>query len=183
MPTIPAVKQQMELALEALRREFSTVRTGKATPALLDTVRVEAYGSTMPLNQVASISTPEGSLLVVQPFDQSLLTEITKSIIHASLGLNPSNDGKVIRIPIPPLNEERRKEYVKLLHKMAEEGRISMRHARRDGNEEIKRRTKDGELSEDEGRRAMDEIQKLTDQHSAKIEELLAAKEREVMTV
>jgi ribosome recycling factor len=183
MPTIPAVKSQMESALEALRREFSTVRTGKATPALLDSVRVEAYGSTLPLNQVASISTPESSLLLVQPFDQSLITEITKAIVRASLGLNPANDGKVIRVPIPPLTEERRKEYVKLLHKMAEEGRISIRHARRDGNEEIKKRTKDGELSEDESRRAMDEIQKLTDQHSAKIEEMLAAKEREVMTV
>jgi ribosome recycling factor len=183
MPTIPAVKSQMESALEALRREFSTVRTGKATPALLDSVRVEAYGSTLPLNQVASISTPESSLLLVQPFDQSLITEITKAIVRASLGLNPANDGKVIRVPIPPLTEERSKEYVKLLHKMAEEGRISIRHARRDGNEEIKKRTKDGELSEDESRRAMDEIQKLTDQHSAKIEEMLAAKEREVMTV
>lgn len=183
MPTIPAVKNKMESALEALRREFSTVRTGKATPALLDSVRVEAYGSTMPLNQVASISTPEGSLLLVQPFDQSLVTEITKAIIHASLGLNPANDGKVIRVPIPPLTEERRKEYVKLLHKMAEDGRVSIRHARRDGNEEIRKRTKDGELSEDESRREMDEIQKLTDLHSAKIEELLAAKEQEVMTV
>lgn len=183
MPTIPLVKSQMESALEALRREFSTVRTGKATPALLDSVRVEAYGSSMPLNQVASISTPESSLLLVQPFDQSLVTEITKAIIHASLGLNPSNDGKVIRVPLPPLTEERRKEYVKLLHKMAEEGRIAMRHARRDGNEDIKKRTKDGELSEDESRKSMDEIQKLTDQYSGKIEEMLASKEREVMTI
>jgi ribosome recycling factor len=183
MPTIEAVRKQMEAALEAVRREFATVRTGKATPALLDTVRVDAYGGAMPLNQVATVSTPEGSLLVVQPFDPSLLGAIEKGILQADLGLNPSNDGKVIRVPIPPLNEERRREYVRLLHKMAEEGRISVRHARRDGNETVKVQVRDGEISDDDGRRAMDQIQKLTDEFSAKVDELLAAKEREVMTV
>jgi len=183
MPTIAAVRGQMEAAMEAMRREFATVRTGKATPALLDTVRVDAYGGLLPLNQVASVSAPEGSLLVVQPFDRSLIAEIAKGIGKADLGLNPSNDGQVIRIPIPPLNEERRKEYVKLLHRMAEEGRISLRQARREGNDEIKERVRDGELSEDEGRRAQDEIQKLTDSYSEKVNELLAAKEKEILTV
>lgn len=183
MPTIEQVKKQMDDTLDAVRREFATVRTGKASPALLDTVRVDAYGSNLPLNQIATVSTPEASLIVVQPFDQSLITEIEKGIMQADLGLNPANDGQVVRVPIPPLNEERRKEYVKLLHKMAEDGRISLRHARREGNDEVKARMKDGELSDDEGRRAMEEIQKLTDGHSRKIDEFLERKEREIMTV
>ncbi len=176
-------KQHMDDALEALRREFATVRTGKATPALLDTVRVEAYGGHLPLNQVASVSTPEGSLLVVQPYDASLLQQIERGIQQADLGLNPANDGRIIRIPIPPLNEERRKEYVKLLHKMAEEARVSIRHARREANERVKARTKEGEISDDEGHRELAEIQKLTDGHSERIEALLAGKEKEVLSV
>jgi len=183
MPTINRVKERMEEALDAVRREFGTVRTGKATPALLDTVRVEAYGSKMPLNQVATISTPEASLLVVQPFDRSLMGEVEKAILQADLGLNPGNDGQVIRVPIPALNEERRKEYVKLLSKMAEEARVSIRHARREGNDEVKERKKEGELSEDEARRTEEEIQRLTDQYIGKIEELLEVKEKEIMTV
>ncbi len=130
MPNVKEAEQTMKAAVEATRREFSTVRTGKATPALLDTVRVEAYGTQMPLNQVATVNTPEPTLLVVQPFDQTLISAIERAILIADLGLNPSNDGNVIRVPIPPLNEERRREYVKLLHKMAEEGKISIRHAR-----------------------------------------------------
>jgi len=177
------VKRRMEDALEAVRRGFSTVRTGKATPALLDTVRVSAYSSSLPVNQVATVSAPDSSLLVVQPFDPSLIGEIEKGILLADLGLNPSNDGQVIRVSIPPLNEERRKEYARLLHKMAEEGRISIRHARRDGNEGIKSDMKAGETSDDEGRRGMDEIQKLTDHYSSEIDALLAAKEKEVMSV
>ena len=121
MPTAEDAKTRMEAALEALRREFATVRTGKATPALLDTVRVDAYGSKMPLNQLATISTPESSLLVVQPFDKTLLSEVERAIMTADLGLNPANDGNIIRIPIPSLNEERRQEYVRLLHRMTEE--------------------------------------------------------------
>jgi ribosome recycling factor len=183
MATIQEVKERMEDTLEAVRREFGAVRTGKATPALLDTVRVEAYGSRMPINQVATVSTPEPSLIVVQPFDPSLIQDIEKGILQADLGLNPANDGQVIRVPIPPLNEERRKEMVRLLSKMAEEGRVSIRHARRDGNEEIKKLMKEGEISDDEGRRALDEIQKLTDTFSGRIDELLESKEREVMQV
>lgn len=183
MPTIGSVKKHMDDALDAVRREFATVRTGKATPTILDTVRVEAYGTQLPLNQVATVSTPEASLILVQPFDRSIIAMIEKGIHQADLGLNPANDGQVIRIPIPPLNEERRKEYVKLLGKMAEEGRISIRHARREGNDAVKQRLKDGDLSDDEGRRTTDEIQTLTDEYIAKVDELLASKEREVMTV
>jgi ribosome recycling factor len=183
MPTIESVRHRMEEALEAVRREFATVRTGKATPALLDTVRVDAYGSKMQLNQVATVSTPEASMILVQPFDRTLLVEIEKGIQQAGLGLNPGNDGNVIRVPIPPLNEERRKEYVRLLSQMAEEGRVSIRHARREGNDEIRTRQKDGEISEDEARRATDEIQKLTDRYIGLLDESMAAKEKEVMTV
>jgi ribosome recycling factor len=183
MPTIDQVKERMEEALDAMRREFSTVRTGKASPSLLDTVKVEAYGSKMPLNQVATVSVPDPSLIVVQPFDPSLIGQIERGILQADLGLNPANDGQVIRVPIPPLTEERRKDLVRLLGKMAEEGRISIRHARREGNDDVKGRLKDGELSDDEGRRAMDEIQKLTDGYIEKIDQLLESKEQEVMRV
>jgi len=183
MSTIENVRQRMDESLEAVRREFGTVRTGKATPALLDSVRVDAYGSRMQLNQVASISTPEAALLLVQPFDRSLMTEIEKGIMSAGLGLNPANDGQVIRVPIPPLNEDRRREFVKLLSKMAEEGRVSIRQARREGNDAVKALQKDGELSDDEARRTTDEIQKLTDRYIALLDESLAAKEKEVMTV
>lgn len=183
MPTLKETKQRMEDAIEALRREFSTVRTGKATPSLLDTVRVDAYGSKLPLNQVATVSAPEPGLLVVQPFDRSLIQAIEKGILSGDLGLNPANDGSVIRVPIPPLNEERRKEFVKVLHRMAEECRVSVRHSRREGNDQVKARLKENEFSEDEGRRQMDEIQRLTDEHTKRVDELLAAKEKEVLAV
>ncbi len=183
MSTIESVTKRMEDTLDAVRREFGTVRTGKATPALLDTVRVEAYGSSMPLNQVATISIPEGSLIVVQPFDKSLAPEIEKGIMQADLGLNPANDGNVIRVPVPSLNEERRREMVRLLSKMAEEGRVSIRHARREANDEIKAKTKEGDLSDDEGRRQLDEVQRLTDRYIEKIDQLMEAKEEEIMTV
>ena len=183
MPTVEDAKTQMEAALEALRREFATVRTGKATPALLDTVRVEAYGSQMPLNQLATISTPESSLLVVQPFDKTLLPDIERAIMTADLGLNPANDGNIIRIPIPPLNEERRQEYVKLLHRMTEEGRISIRHARRTVRDELHQLVRDHELSEDESRRREDQLEKLTKDFVEKVDEILKSKEAEVMAI
>ncbi|MEX0912452.1 MAG: ribosome recycling factor [Gemmatimonadota bacterium] len=183
MPSLEAARKHMDDAIEALRREFTSVRTGKATPALLDTVRVEAYGAQMPLNQVASVSAPEARLLVVQPWDSNMLGPVEKAIQTADLGLNPSNDGKIIRLPIPPLTEERRREYVKLLHKMAEEGRVSIRHARKEANDEIKQRQKDGELSEDEARRQQDEVQKLTDRQIQLVDDLLKHKEAEVMEV
>jgi len=183
MPTVEDARNRMEEALDAIRREFATVRTGKATPALLDTVRVDAYGSKLPLNQVATINTPEHTLIVVQPFDKSLVGEIEKAIQSGGLGLNPANDGNVIRVPIPPLNEERRKEYVKLLHKMAEEGRVSIRHARRTVRDEIHALVKKHDLSEDEGRRREDALEKLTHEYTDKVDELLKKKEEEVMAI
>lgn len=183
MATVEEAKKRMEEALDAMRREFATVRTGKATPALLDTVRVDAYGGKMPLNQVATVSTPEPSLLVVQPFDKSLLADVERAIMMADLGLNPANDGNVIRVPIPPLNEERRKEYVKLLHKMAEEGRISIRHARRSVRDELHKKVKEHEIGEDDGRRREDALEKLTQEYADKIDDLLKHKEDEVMAI
>ncbi len=183
MPTVEDARKRMEAALDALRREFATVRTGKATPALLESVRVDAYGSKMPINQLATVNTPEPSLLVVQPFDKTLLADIERAIMAADLGLNPANDGNIIRIPIPPLNEERRKEYVKLLHKMAEEGRVSLRHSRRIVREEIHELVKEHELGEDEGRRREDALEKLTHQYGDKIDELMKHKAEEVMAI
>ena len=183
MATVEEGKTRMEEALEAVRREFATVRTGKATPALLDSVKVEAYGSKMPLNQLATLNTPDSSMIVVQPFDKSLLGDIEKGIMMSDLGLNPMNDGNVIRVPIPPLNEERRREFVKILHKMAEEGRISLRHARRTVREQIHDLIKNHEIGEDEGRRREDQLEKLTNDYSNRIEALLKAKEEEVMAI
>jgi ribosome recycling factor len=183
MPNLKEAEQAMKAAVEATRREFSTVRTGKATPALLDTVRVEAYGTQMPLNQVATINTPEPTLLVIQPFDQSLIAAIEKSILVADLGLNPANDGNVIRVPVPPLNEERRREYVKLLHKMAEEGKVSIRHARHKARDAIQEQIKDHEIGEDAGHRQLDQVEKLTHEYSERVDELLQKKEEEVMSI
>jgi ribosome recycling factor len=183
MPTVRDAQAQMDKAIESLRREFTSVRTGKASPALLDTVRVDAYGSKMVLNQVASVSTPEPRLLVVQPWDKGLMHEIEKAIRNSELGLNPANDGNVIRVPVPALNEERRREMVKMLHKLAEEGRVGIRHARQEANKEIKRRQSDHDISDDEARRELDRIQKLTDEYTTKIDHLLKAKEEEVMEV
>lgn len=183
MPSVKEAEKRMEDAIEAVRREFASVRTGKATPALLDTVRVEAYGSKLPLNQVATVSAPDASMLLVQPFDRSIVADIERAILTADLGLNPSNDGNLIRVPIPPLNEERRKEYVRLLHKLAEEARISIRHARRIGNDDIKHRMKEHEIGDDEGHRQLDLVQSLTDEFIGKIDDLLANKEEEVMAI
>ncbi|MCH1569837.1 MAG: ribosome recycling factor [Longimicrobiales bacterium] len=183
MATVEEGKTRMDAALEAIRREFATVRTGKATPSLLDSVRVQAYGSLMPLNQVATVNTPEPSMIMVQPFDKTLLSDVEKAIMTSDLGLNPMNDGNVIRVPIPPLNEERRKEFVKILHKMAEDGRISIRHARRTVREEIHELVKEHELGEDEGRRREDQLEKLTHEYTDKIESMLKAKEEEVMAI
>jgi len=183
MPNLKEAEQAMKAAVEATRREFSTVRTGKATPLLLDSVKVEAYGALMPLNQVATVNTPEPTLLVVQPFDQTLIGPIEKAILVADLGLNPSNDGNVIRVPVPPLNEERRREYVKLLHKMAEEGKVSIRHSRHKARDGIQELIKSHELGEDAGRRQLDEVEKLTHDNSEAIDEFLKKKEEEVMSI
>ncbi len=176
-------QSRMDNTVEAVRREFASVRTGKASPALLEHVRVEAYDAQMPLEQLSTIGAPEPRLLVVQPWDKSLIGAIEKAIQSSDLGLNPSNDGNLIHVPIPALNEERRRELVKVLHNMAEEGRVSVRAARRAANDEIKERMQSGDLSEDEGHRLLDEVQKATNQHIERVDALLKAKEEEVLEV
>lgn len=177
------LRGRMEGTLEAVRRDFGTVRTGKATPSLLDSVRVEAYGSTVPLNQVGTVSAPEPRMLTVQPWDKSVIKAIERGIAEADLGLNPSNDGNVIRIPIPALTEERRKDFVRQLHRMAEDGRVSLRQARKDANDAVKQRQKNGDISEDDARREQEEVQNLTNSYVEKIDELLKRKEGEVLEV
>lgn len=176
-------RERMEKALETVRREFSGVRTGKASPALLETVRVEAYGSLLPVNQVGQVSAPEPRMLTIQPYDKSLIKAVERALRESDLGLNPSNDGNLIRIPLPALTEERRREYVKLLHRYAEDGRVAVRQARQHANDDIKKRQKDGELTEDEMRREQDQVQKLTDEYVHKVDDLLKKKEAEVLEV
>ena len=173
-------RQLMDKAVEAVKRECSTVRTGKATTSLLDLVRVDAYGNEMPLNQVGSVAAPEPKLLTIQPWDKSLLKAIEKAILASDLGLTPSNDGNIIRIPLPPLNEERRKELVKVVHKFAEEGRVAIRHAR---TEAIGRIKKTEHVSEDEKKHAEKDIQKLHDDHLKLVDAVVKAKEAEIMEI
>ena len=175
------VKKRMDGQIEHVRRELGGVRTGRASVTILDTVHVEAYGSQMPLNQVASMSVPEPQLIVAQPFDPSLLTAVEKGIRNANLGLNPTNDGKVVRIPIPSLTDERRKELSKIVHKYAEEGRNGVRQVRRDANDKLKKLLKDHKISEDDERRGLDEVQKITDQHVKLIDELQRKKDAELL--
>lgn len=183
MPSLQNARQRMDGAIEALRREFAGVRTGKASPALLDSIRVEAYGSMVPLNQVGTVAAPEPRMLTVQPWDKAVIKDVERALRESDLGLNPSNDGNLIRIPIPPLTEERRREYAKLLHRFAEEARVAVRHVRKEANDEVKHRQKDESLSEDDVRREQAEVQKLTDSYIQKIDELLKHKEAEVMEV
>jgi ribosome recycling factor len=173
-------RQAMDKAVEAVKREFSTVRTGKATTALLDLVRVDAYGSEMPLNQVASVAAPEPKLLTIQPWDKTLLKAIEKAILASDLGLTPANDGAVIRIPIPALTEERRKDLVKVVHKFAEEGRVAIRRARTDAISRIK---KTEHVSEDEKKHAEKDVQKLHDDHLKLVDAAVKAKEADIMEV
>ncbi len=173
-------RQAMEKGVEAAKREFATVRAGKATPNMLDVVRVEAYGSQVPLNQVASVAAPEPRLLLVTPFDKGQAKAIEKAIRDSDLGLEPSNMGGTIRVPLPSLNEQRRKELVKVTHKFAEDGRVAVRHVRTDARDKIKK--VDG-VSDDEKSRAEKEVQKLHDEYIQKIEALLKAKEAEIMAV
>ena len=176
-------KRRMEGALKSLEAEFASVRTGRASTHLLDRVTVPAYGSDMPLNQVATIGAPEARLLTIQPFDKTLMKVIEKALMEAQLGLTPSNDGQMIRLPIPDLTEERRKEYVKLVHKMAEDARIAVRNVRRDTLNDVKRREKDGDISKDEVSRVQDEVQKLTDSEVKSIDEAMAKKETEILAI
>ncbi len=176
-------EERMKSALEHTRKEFSSIRTGRATTALLDTVHVEYYGAVTPLSQVASVSAPEPRLLVVQPWDKALVSAISKAIQKADLGLNPTDDGTLIRVPIPSLTEERRKDMVKLIGKLAEEGRVHVRQMRRDANDELKKRLKDGSIPEDDEKRSEQEIQKLTDRYVRTIDEMLQKKTAEIMEV
>ncbi|KAA3659845.1 MAG: ribosome recycling factor [Calditrichaeota bacterium] len=177
------VQGRMDKTVEAIRDELSKIRSGKATPTLLDPVRVDAYGSKMPLNQVASVSTPDPRMILVQPWDKSLIGAIEKAVMTSDLGLNPANDGTVIRIPLPALNEERRNELVKVCRKIVEEGRIALRNIRRDGNDQYKKLEKNHEMSEDEVHNHLDEIQEATDAHVKKLEAILQHKETEIMEV
>ena len=175
------VKKRMDGQIEHVRRELGGVRTGRASVTILDTVHVDAYGAQMPLNQVASLSIPEPQMIVAQPFDPTLIAGIEKAIRTANLGLNPTNDGKIIRIPIPTLTEERRKELSKIVHKYAEEGRNGVRQVRRDANDKLKKLLKDSQISEDDERRSLDEVQKITDQHIGMIDDLQKKKDGELL--
>jgi ribosome recycling factor len=175
--------ERMQKALEALKREFASVRSGKASTALLDGIKVDYYGTLTPLPQVANISAPDARLLVIHPWEKKLIPEIVKAIQKSDLGLNPQSDPNVIRLPIPPLTEERRKDLVKLVKKVAEEGKVAIRNIRRDANDAFKKAEKDKSISEDESRKAQDKVQEITDEHIEKIEEILEKKEQEVMEV
>ncbi len=176
-------KTHMQKAVEAAKREFASVRTGRASPALLERVMVDYYGVATPVTQVASVTVPDARLLVIQPWDKSVVKEVEKAILKSELGLTPSIDGTVIRLPIPSLTGERRKELVKVVHKQAEDARIAIRNIRRDHKDRLEKLEKKGDLSEDESRRAVEELQKLTDQHVKDIDALLAAKEKEITEV
>ena len=176
-------KERMTKSVAATAKELGTIRTGKASPSLLDTVRVESYGSVMPLNQLATITVPEARLLVVQAFDKNTVGDIAKAIQKADLGLNPSVDGQIIRLPIPPLNEERRKELVKRCKTVAEDGRVAIRNIRRDAKDSIKEREKNKDISEDAAMKAHDDVQELTDTYINQVDALCIKKERELMEV
>jgi len=177
------LKDDMEKAIHALEKSFQKVRTGRASLALLDGIRVDYYGSPTPLNQVATLSVPESRLIVVSPWDSSVIGSIEKAILKSDLGLNPVNDGKLIRIAIPPLTQERRKELVKVVKKMAEECKIKLRNARRDANEQLKSLKKDNEISEDDLYTYQEDVQKMTDKHIEKTDTILASKEKEIMEI
>ena len=177
------VQHRMHGAIEALHREFKALRTGRANAAMLDGITVDYYGTPTPVSQVANLKVPESSLIVAEPWDKSMVAAVEKAIRNSDLGLNPSSDGKVVRIPIPQLTEDRRKELVKRAHHVAEEARTAVRQVRRDGNEKLKKMLKSHEISEDDQERLANEVQKATDGTIAEIDQLLAAKEKEILTV
>lgn len=185
MPTTAKLKaaERMEAAMDHLKRELSGLRTGRASTALLDAIKVDYYGNQTPLKQVANVSVPESRLITVQPWEPPLIKEIEKAIIASGLGLNPANDGKVIRIPIPPLSEERRKDLIKLCKKHGEDTKISLRTIRRETNDELKHLQKESKLTEDDLRKSEAEIQKLTDQYVQKVDQILKKKEEEILEI
>jgi ribosome recycling factor len=178
-----SVKSRMEKAVTDLQHAMATIRTGRASVSLLDHIRVDYYGTPTPLNQVGNLHVPDPTLITVQPWDVSQIGAIEKAIRASDLGLNPANDGKLIRIPIPPLNEERRKELVKHLHTVAEDHRVAIRNIRRDGNEAVKKLLKDKKIAEDEERRALDEVQKMTDTCMLKLDQAAKNKEKEILEI
>jgi ribosome recycling factor len=180
---IAQVRKRMDKAIDDIRKELSTIRTGRASISILDNIQVDYYGVPTPINQVAQLATPEATLITVQPYDVSLVGPIEKSIRASDLGLNPSNDGRLIRIPIPALTEERRKQLAKHVHKVLEEHRTAVRNIRRDGNEHLKKMLKDKTISEDDEKNGLAEIQKLTDEYIRKLEEVAKKKEQEILTV
>jgi ribosome recycling factor len=180
---IADAKQRMHGSVEQVRREMGSLRTGRASVSMLDNVRVDYYGTATPLNQVGNVSTPDPTLITIQPWDPTLIGAIEKAVRLADRDLNPQNDGKLIRIPVPQLNEERRKLLVKNAHKHAEEGRVAIRNVRRDVNDHLKKLMKDHEVSEDDEKRAVADVQKMTDQHIAEIDGILKKKEAEIMAV
>jgi ribosome recycling factor len=182
-PTVADAKARMRSAVDALLRELGTMRTGRASVAMLDTIRVDYYGTPTPLNQVGNLAVPDPTLITLQPWDPSLLPPIEKAIRTSDLDLNPQNDGKIIRIPVPSLTEERRKNLVKVAHKHAEEARVAVRSIRRDANEHLRKLLKDHDVSEDDEKHALAEVQKLTDQHIEEINAALKKKEAEIMEV
>ena len=182
-PDLSDIKRRMDGAIDALRKEFGGLRTGRASAGLLEPVMVEAYGSMMPISQVGTIGVPEARMLTVQVWDRSMVGAVEKAIREAGLGLNPSPDGQLVRVPIPPLSEERRVELTKVAGKYAEQGRVAVRNVRRDGMEKLKKMEKDGEISQDEHHLWNEEIQALTDQHIKLVDETLAQKEEEILQV
>ena len=180
---IAQIRKRMDKAIDDIRKELATIRTGRASISILDSVQVDYYGVPTPINQVAQLATPDPTLITVQPYDASLVGPIEKSIRASDLGLNPSNDGRLIRIPIPALTEERRKQLAKHVHKVLEEHRTAVRNIRRDGNEHLKKMLKDKAISEDDEKNGLAEIQKLTDDYIRKLEEVAKKKEQEILTV
>ncbi|RWZ60461.1 ribosome recycling factor [Halobacillus fulvus] len=180
---INETKQQMEQAVQAFSRQLATVRAGRANPSILDSVYVDYYGAATPLNQLAQVSAPEPRLLVITPYDKTAIAEIEKAIMKADLGLSPSSDGNVVRINIPALTEERRKDLAKVVGKYSEEAKVQVRNIRRDSNDRLKKLEKDGELTEDDLRSYQEDVQKVTDEHVTKIDELSKTKEQEIMEV
>jgi ribosome recycling factor len=177
------VQHRMHGAIEALHREFKALRTGRANAAMLDGITVDYYGAPTPISQVANLKIPESSLIVAEPWDKSMVAAVEKAIRNSDLGLNPSSDGKVVRIPIPQLTEDRRKELVKHAHHVSEEARTAVRQVRRDGNDKLKKMLKDHQISEDDEKRALDEIQKMTDKHIEEVGNILKHKEQDIMAV
>jgi ribosome recycling factor len=175
--------ERMGKALEAMKRELASIRTGKATSSLLDGIQVDYYGTMTPLSQVANISVPDPRLLVIQPWEKKLIPEIIKAIQKSDLGLNPQSDPNVVRLPIPPLTEERRRDLAKLVKKVGEEGKVAVRNIRRDANDAFKKAERDKDISEDDSRKGQEQVQKITDEHIEKIEEMLKKKEQEIMEV